>query len=292
MIHETATYGASLRMYTETAYHYTDAGGVYGILTGHQVWASAYTMLNDALEIRHGIGEVQAAAKTWVPKPPASVSAVHALRNYIAKLPEVFDSLPIYIVSASKSPTLVNQYQGYAGADGYAVGLAADARLRPLDVEEDPQIFGAGWLEVLYTATDKTTYAHSVFDELTASNSILGLSSAISGMMWMLEDYLAALVAVLKHESFIAEQEIRYIITYRGRPHFRPSARGIIPFLKLGNHSKPLTHKGDGEVLQVNDIYVGPPTATAGRRIRTLEQLTLKDYPRVEVIDSGVPYVP
>lgn len=287
-----AQVGARLRHYSGTAYHYTGASALRGLLTGHQVWASSYEMLNDSLEIRHGVEEVLKALKTWVPGPMSGKANEQALRDYAKTLERVFAELPIYIVSASKDPQLVNQYQGYAGGSGFAVGLASTGALRPFDVGDDPQIWSSGgWLEVFYTAKDKEQYAHETFDQLAASNAVTALVGPMAGMGWVLENAFAALISVLKHESFIAEQEVRYVVTYRGRPHFRDEDRGIIPFLRLGNHAHPLTVKEPGASLELDDIYVGPPSATARRRVRAVELLRQKDYPGVDVKDSKLPYV-
>ena len=132
-----AQVGARLRYYPGTAYHYTGASALHGLLTYHQVWATSYEMLNDSLEIRHGIDEVLKALDTWVPGPTTSTANEQALRAYAATLEDVFAELPIYIVSASKDPRLVNQYQGYADGSGYAVGLAPSGRLTRPGVSGD-----------------------------------------------------------------------------------------------------------------------------------------------------------
>lgn len=287
------TAGAFVRRHDGTAYHYTDTYGVFGMITGHQVWATAYTMLNDELEIRHGVEEVVKAMKTWKPGPQTSPVAEAVLRDYVATLETVFETLPIYIISASKRPDLVNQYQGYAGGGGYAVGFKADAMLRPFDTEPDNSIWSSsGWLEVFYDATAKRGYAHEIFDQLAAGNSILTIIPGVAGPGWVLQDSLAALVSVLKHHSFSAEEEVRYAITYRGRPSFRPSQRGVVPFLKVGNHHGPLDAPEPDKSLDIESLYVGPPSATAARRIRTLDLLLEKDYPTVRAEDSEIPYVP
>ncbi|GAA1230176.1 hypothetical protein JOF42_000360 [Microbacterium phyllosphaerae] len=281
------------RRYDGPAYHYTGARGLHGMVTKHCVWATAYTMLNDELEIRHGVSEVLRAFATWKPGPNVSQQAALTLSAYLEQLEETFETLPIYIVSASKKPTLLNQYQGYAGGEGYAVGFDKAPVLRPFNTAPDNNLWAAGgWLEVFYEPAAKEEYAHHIFDQMVQHESVLALIAPFTGTSWILQDSLAALVSVLKHEAFAAEQEVRHVVTYAGRPHFRAEDRGIVPYLTLGNHSGGLDSKVPDGLLQLTDIYVGPPSATAARRIRTLEQLLEQDYSGVGVKDSELPYLP
>lgn len=288
-----ATVFPNFRIYDGPAYHYTDAGGLNGIVGSHTVWASSYTMLNDVSEIAHGVEEVLAARASWHPPVDAHPSAVHAVQRYLDALEATFERLPIYIISASIRPDLVNQFQGYAGGGGYAVELGSASALRPFDGEPDPSLWTLGWLEVFYKAAAKRDYVHQIMNDLVAPSSVVALAPVAGGsLQWVLEDAFASLVAVLKHEAFEAEQEVRYVFTYRGRPQFRPTPRGIVPFIKVGNHSGPLESKDPDGLLDLRGVYVGPPTSTANRRMRSVDLLLSKDYPRVSATDSGLPYLP
>jgi hypothetical protein len=130
-------------------------------------------------------------------------------------------------------------------------------------------------------------------DALVRPNSIVALAPSMGGsLQWVLEDTFATLVAVLKHQAFEAEQEVRYLLTYRGRPKFRPEPRGNVPFITVGNHQGPLeSDKPDGR-LPISGVHVGPPTSTAERRIRSVDLLLSKDYAGVRSTDSRLPYVP
>ena len=209
------------------------------------------------------------------------------------ELEATFESLPIYIISASKKPGLVNQYQGYAGGGGYAVELGTGPVLRPIGTEEDPNLWIMGWLDVVYEGTAKREYVHEILNELVRPESIVALAPSMGrSLQWVLEDTFAALISVLKHEAFEAEQEVRYVFTYRGRPKFRPEPRGIVPFIKVGNHQGALKSEQPDGRLPITGVFVGPPASTAERRMRSVDLLLSKDYPGVRSTDSRLPYVP
>lgn len=280
-------------LYSETAYHYTDSGGLLGIVEGHALWASSYTMLNDVSEIRHGVEEVLEARKSWAVPHSAHPGAVTAVEEYLDDLATTFERLPIYIISASKSPTLVNQYQGYAGGGGYAVGFGSGSIFRPFDAEVDANLWLLGWLNVVYEPVEKRNYVHRILDDLVAPDSMIALAPVMGGtLQWVLEDSFATLVAVLKHEAFAAEQEVRYIFTYRGRPHFRPTPRGVVPFVKVGNHGGPLSSMRPDGLLDLREVFIGPPSSTAEPRMRSVELLLSGEYSAAAVADSGLPFVP
>lgn len=283
----------NFRIHHGSAYHYTGASGLHGIVEGHALWASSYTMLNDVSEIRHGVEEVLTARQSWLPPDTASRSAVLAVGDFLDQLEARFENLPIYLISASKKPDLVNQYQGYAGGGGYAVELGSPPILRPFETEADENLWILGWLEVIYESTAKRTYVHEIMDELVRPDSIVALAPSMGGsLQWVLEDTFATLIAVLKHEAFASEQEVRYLFTYRARPHFRPEPRGIVPFIKVGNHKGPLESERPDGLLPINGVWVGPPTSTAQRRMRSVDLLLARNYSGVRATDSELPYVP
>jgi hypothetical protein len=106
---------------TTTLYHYTDMGGLQGILTNEEIWFTDYRHLNDPNELMHGIG----IAKSLLQQR----SKQHGLRPFLFQCIDdlltkknfwrVFE---FFIASFSRNPDDLGQWRAYAD-DGRALQL-------------------------------------------------------------------------------------------------------------------------------------------------------------------------
>lgn len=290
----------------KTVWHYTDAGGALGAIEKKALWASKASMLNDASEISFGREVIESAFLRWDDRAAAGV--VHdALRQAIDNLPDLISDRAPFVLSASGSERLLNQWMNYADTAGYALGLStvpltvsgytvghASARpmLTPL------------WLAVVYQPTERDTYVWSVLDGIVDPGGAISRAFEIDADGERhLEDNLAILAASMKDEAFAAEEEVRFVVTAPSPDliKYRAMRRGIVPYLELisaadpaGKGSKTVNSgkEEDRSHLPIMEVVVGPPEASAQRRIDVLEGM--RDCgiaPPFRVRSASIPYV-
>lgn len=121
-------------------YHYTDAGGLKGILEGKQLWATHAAYLNDSEEILYGrnaiLSEIKKLGKE---RPPEIKDAWTASSHWFLKLfgtptlmagltamiqqrtAALLDNFGPFVTCLSESRDQLSQWRGYGGGGGYAI---------------------------------------------------------------------------------------------------------------------------------------------------------------------------
>lgn len=293
-------------VHAQTVWHYTDAAGALGILTSKSFWATSASMLNDASELRYGERHIVEAYNKWSGKGGAS-EAHSSLRNCVHDLKRVLHTRPPFVLSASKSERLLNQWMNYSNTAGYAIGFYT----QPLTVSgfdtkvADEQIaLTPLWVDVVYGDDRRDEYILSIFEGVTDPHG--GIARAFElghNGSRLVRDNLRILAATLKDDAFAAEEEVRFI----ARPpaslvKYRPTARGITPYVELvpaASDSPEYRYKTantgdptDRKPLPVTKIIVGPPEGSAQRRIDALLGLRDQIGPPFEVESANIPYLP
>lgn len=213
----------------DEVWHYTDAGGLIGIITGHQMWAHSADSMNDLSELRYGVDRVREEWAGFDPKLKRRQEAASAeIERCLA--PHVSASLvsEVFIFSASRRRDHLPLWQGYAGGQGYAISIAPTIDLAPL-VETAPPagavgtFIAPGWFDVVYDHDEQGKSARSVFEFLLDPH--VGAVHVVGT--------LASLVVSFKDSAFAAEQEVRYVF-YRMpwfAERFRPGRDGVVRYL-------------------------------------------------------------
>jgi hypothetical protein len=288
-------------------WHYTDAAGVAGIVTGGSIahgclWATAATMLNDLDELKYGTQRIS----TWYEQQgnaEVGSSAVHiAIRSTLGSLPESILANPAYVVSASTDGDSLGQWRGYAGASGYAVELDPGHEYMVVG-RPDPDTsysLDPAWVKVAYEPEEQDSLIESVFAYILDQTSLVGRavgSDDATAAHQLVSGLLSGLAAVLKHPSFKDEKEVR-LVAFRPDgvvPSFRGTTRGVIPYLTVATAVFPnLLHPAPSSPLPINSIRVGPPHGVAMeqrvRGVRILLDTTGRSD--VPVNRSDIPFIP
>ena len=114
---------------TPSPYHYTDRGGLAGIITAQIVWFTHYQNLNDDREIKFGMSVANTVLSEIGERLPKARIFCDLVADLFSaeNLDSVFD---FYIASFSRLRDDPHQWKNYACAgEGFAIGLA-------------PQLFG------------------------------------------------------------------------------------------------------------------------------------------------------
>ena len=109
-------------------FHYTDVGGLHGILQGQELWATHVGYLNDSREFTLGMELIKKQLKLIPPPKPADIISGLAGVGVIIGLQQNFEMLsekvPVeagpYVACLSATGDQLSQWRSY-GAGGYAI---------------------------------------------------------------------------------------------------------------------------------------------------------------------------
>lgn len=317
-----SAFGAG-QSYKADVWHYTDSAGLVGILTSSTptpppqlvpgsppipvypngtLRATAATQLNDFSELQYGAQRIL----DWFSADGNATSGT--LREHVPirivlndLLKQVADN-PAYVCCASTTRDSLEHWRGYAGEGGYALKLEAFETYTLIGRPSVDTGFMVApeWVQVRYKPAEQDELIRSVFEMLLNPKKQMGQivnSSDQAAAVVVVRAYLAGLAAVLKHPSFVKEDEVRLIVQRPEgvRPEFRPSRRGPVPYLTLGR--APFGNAQSPTVftpLPVGEVLVGPPTGDAmEQRVRGTETL-LESTGRagIPVNRSAIPFLP
>jgi hypothetical protein len=305
------------------AWHYTDSSGLVGILTSKtpdpplesvpgsppvQVFpngtlrATAATQLNDFSELQYGAQRILDWYETEGNAATGTIREHVPIRIVLSDLLKHLAENPAYVCCASTTRDSLEHWRGYAGDGGYAVKLDAFATYTLVGRPSVDTGFMVSpeWVKVRYKPTEQDKLIRSAFDLLLNPTKQMGMianSKDQPAAILVVQSHLAGLAAALKHPSFEKEDEVRLIVQRPDDvvPDFRPSRRGPVPYLTLGQ--APLGNAQSPTIftpLPVRDVLVGPPTGDAMeqrvRGARTLLDATGRTC--VPVNRSDIPFLP
>lgn len=126
-------------------YHYTDAGGLLGILDKKALWATHAAYLNDSEEIVFGVQQVleqltdlnkntpDEVNEGWDPKLPKWMvwigirASIGALKSAVKQRTNLLQqSLGPFVTCLSEAGDQLSQWRGYGGGGGYAIRFNAE----------------------------------------------------------------------------------------------------------------------------------------------------------------------
>ena len=89
----------------ERIYHYTDAGGLLGIVKNKCLWASDVWFMNDAREALYGVDVIERALNLLTPMQGAESEVHRRAMDFTANAREQEDALRSYIACLTKRAT-------------------------------------------------------------------------------------------------------------------------------------------------------------------------------------------
>lgn len=260
----------------QALYHYTDAGGLYGILTKKALWATDYRFLNDTAEVALGDNVVQRTALALYQE---ASGAERTLLERFTGGPEWDELGPegyrhhglaktgsVYVASLSEEGNQLSQWRAYAAAGGgYSIGLKRLPRPESLPIDrsgfrEIPVLVGvpciydeeefSGMVRVVLSSV--ASLYRKKLDEGRIKEKWLRISC-----MYIAAQRVGMLVPRLKHKAFSEEREWRIIVAANSRRagvtlQHRVSRLGLIPYVEV-----PLTDAAD-DLLPIERVLVGP----------------------------------
>lgn len=273
-------------------YHYTDSGGLSGILKSGRFWATGSGYLNDKTEITHAKSIIRSVIKECNGKYNSLGDEIlkgieHEYRD------EVIDN-EYYIVCFCEDGDLLSQWRAYASNGvGFSIGINAnvigqinpDEHVRFVKVNYDEESQVSYVKKVIEKTLELAVKYYQVdFTASTLDNNIVAtICSFISANLTFCK-------FAFKNNSFSEEKEWRVIIRPKSsnRLKFRNNINGIIPYLECDLDTTTKNYP----LLPVYEIISGPvqDKARAGNSIKLL--LEDLDYSMVSYRHSKSTYRP
>jgi hypothetical protein len=283
-------------------YHYTDPGGLIGILRRGRLWATSARHLEDESELLYAetiheevLGEIKAQ------HPSASIESRLAEKCHVELRPyrpgggplsrgsgkrrtwlgEVLDR---YVSCFSTRDDLVNQWKEYAkGGAGFAIGF----NRRELQKAIQPRGTGRGELvylaKVRYSVEAQKRELMSIFGDYCAAISASSPPSHVDFCAAEIVDALALRASLFKHPKFEPENEWRIIIEALGGRSdlcFRSSVDKVIPYIETARQKSCR--------LPVVSVTIGPAMdqEASARGVQSL--LDAKGYRGVKISTTEI----
>jgi hypothetical protein len=250
-----------------SVWHYTNAEGLLGILQTQSIWASSPKALNDLQEISFGLDAVREAFLKYFFANDIPSERADRINRILT--PEIIEKQidSIFVLSASNDFDLLNQWQHYSDADGFAVEI--DTSL-PLGIKSKDgkttlgrrkqDLFFSGWYDVIYSSDQQNKKIQEILTYVTRmtidpSYKDDVLLYLVAGMIVLPQ------VARFKHDGFTDEREVRYI-SGPGEGNlinYRSSKNRVVPFIKLCAHEQ-IPAASSNPLNFIKGVVCGPTT--------------------------------
>ncbi len=284
-----------------TTWHYTDANGLYGMISRDEIWVHSILDMNDTSEVAHGWNVLQAEWQKMRSEPAAtnnefaSKHVDRALDGDIAPL--ITDT---FVFSTTKRDDFLNQWQGYAGRQGFAIefetGLWPAHHVEPTDSRASPDTLARlmpGWFNVVYAPATQSDLAQQALLHVLRFTSDVS-EEAIEQSIAMI---FGGVAVRMKHEGFAAEEEVRFV--YHRRPdldeQFRVAGSGIRRYVPMVASDVPFGFVTEHSFkLPIRSVMLGPvDESQRSNALATVERLlATKGYGHVRALSSRLPYRP
>jgi hypothetical protein len=261
-------------------YHYTDLGGLNGIISANDLWLTHLRFSNDDEELAHG----QRVAKQAI-----TTVKQGATEEKIAYLTEVESMLNepqadgVYICCFCSEDNLLSQWRGY-GANGAGVSIELNpAEFEHLTGPDCPHGLLRLW-KVFYDEEQQRGIIFSALEFSWGHQTHLSISKRAQNAA----DAIQFFIPTFKNQDFADEKEWRLIFTPRLganiQRRFRPARNMLVPYYtlqSLGWANRP---------LPVTGLCIGPSTHKLLNAQSAQMLLLQSSYMEVPVAISQTPY--
>ncbi len=268
---------------SQVVFHYTNGDALLGILSTECLWATAVRHLNDADEMLDGVRVLKQTLSKYEShnNPGIAVTARYMLHRYNPS-----DEFDIYTVSFCEDGDVANQWQNYAGNDGFAIGFNAAQFLNAsaesylfrkcrYSPEEKLQIIDGAVIESFRylgaLANDKHRLPLDLMED------------------WICERFFLATLQNLpffKNHTFRNEKEWRIVLPVNssnaGSISYRKSDDKSIPYCEFRMYSKTI----DGEFFLPITSIISGPHASSEKIEEVRSALTQSGYGDIPIFRS------
>ncbi|NIL84718.1 hypothetical protein RhoFasGS6_02091 [Rhodococcus fascians] len=246
-------------------HHYTDSGGLIGIVQKKKLWATNIQFLNDSLEYDYGLTSVSESLNKAVERVRESEDeetpftselaesvrfAIHILEGF-----GINSKASQFVAFFSRFRDDLGQWRGYA-REGYCITFDWEKLTKSVEdmygvdkaIISGPVVYGDGdeWgrADYIHLVLNRM---HDILHNGDADLEAYGLRGSDPLFTDLIDrDDRHALAAVAgvaavqqsipfyKERGFADEQEVRVCVSHSGAAEFRPSRIGPTPYIELG----------------------------------------------------------
>ncbi|MGC2238492.1 MAG: DUF2971 domain-containing protein [Pyrinomonadaceae bacterium] len=259
-------------------YHYTDLGGLKGIIESKDIWLTNSRYSNDDDEITYGYGIVKGVIEEKIKANPGEKDFLKQLSELIKEPPE--DG--IYTCSFCRKDNLLSQWRGY-GANGTGVSIKFNPHLFD-DVlgMDSPKGLIRMW-QVFYDIKVQKRIIRRAIDFFG------GKPVSPEDRLRQTADAIQFFIPTFKHAGFKEEKECRMIFTpppdFDTKPSFRVARGMLIPYFPLQEIVKPIPFS-----LPITGIRIGPSMNKLLNKQSVTTLLNKNGYGRIAVKNADIPY--
>jgi len=288
----------------DTIYHYTDLGGLIGILESQNIYSTNINFLNDRKELKHGISLIENVLKTF----ETNIENKRIIESMASNLNKIYET-DRYVTCFSRNGDLLSQWRSY-GNDGKGVAIG----FCPFHIEESIYEF-VDCMNIMYNESEQKDvleeYMKICIDYFQKQRDLYDWTGfdydylVAEALIYFLE----AVIANFKHPSFSEEKEFRIEYRVDGNInksdkktlHFKNSGSLIVPYLKLVSkfrkreeetikNPEMAQHTETEMQFPVKEIILGPSLDFELNKISLKKLLSNTGYENVEIKQSEIPY--
>jgi hypothetical protein len=248
----------------ESLYHYTDLGGLHGILSNDDLWLTSARYSNDDEEMTHGyrIANEVIAERREETVGPDWVTYLDCVAE-ILKTPA---ATGVFICCFCQTDNLLSQWRGYA-ASGTGVSLRFDPGEFANVMGPDSPHGGLMRLwKVFYEPDRQRRILRSALDFAFYSNpnAYASPQSPLADRARRAADAIEFFIPTFKNQDFSEEQEWRLIFTppviCPVKPRFRVARSMLVPYFSLRELTRgvPEPPGQPSNTLPITGARVGP----------------------------------
>ena len=223
-------------------YHYTNAAGLYGMLSSGKVWLTNYRFLNDKTELTHTQNLASETIRNELRNKPDIVRRL--LYNNVLEWLEVSTNIQPYVMSFSEEGDDLSQWRGYANdGEGFTIGFLASAIDECIQSADDTYTTFA---KIEYERIAQVKMLLAALKEVEAAlrkrvrNSVAERQGLVDEAGRYFDWIAGAFGALNKHHSFRFEKEWRLIVYYdldsppkQLPPNVRVSGTKLVPYAEV-----------------------------------------------------------
>lgn len=273
-----------------TLYHYTNVGGLFGILRSNVLWATHYEYLNDPSEVVQLTQVAHEIFKQELDSFPESLRGEvvsDTPENLRINLMKIFCSISDlsghyapYVISFSTDEDALGQWRAYAdNGHGYALGFRYASLVDLVENSNNRVYLWPVFYDQLRQQQLVKSIFNAVFEELVgpffATKSGFVTNEAFRMALDCMHRLFAMVAPIAKHQAYSEEQEWRIVVD-----GIRPEAV-LDKYRQTPLPNSPLISQSDNELEEYN-------VRVSGRRIIPYTTVHLPEDKRGDLFDCLV----
>jgi hypothetical protein len=262
-------------------YHYTDLGGLLGILQNHDLWLTHSLYSNDSEEMVHGAKVVKGVIDEAIKNKQYDDAYLQELSRLTG------ESEGVYICCFCRKPNLLSQWRGY-GANGAGVSLEfAPGPFSNVAGQDNTHGLLRFW-KVFYKPDTQKKIIGSALQHY-APNKAIKKKQAVPALARKAADAIRFFIPTFKNQDFKEEDEWRLVFTpapnIQVQPQFRVCRGMLVPYYSLRDLIGTTL-----PALPVQKICVGP-SPNKELNLKSVQALVQKfGYGKVKVEVSNTSF--